>query len=496
MHPLFSILRNASFLIGGHVVGTAIGLALLVLLSRTLGDAEFGRLYVALSLAMIFAAAGELGLPQVVARQVAQDRARARPYLYRAVGLVVAGGAVLYVILLAIVPALGYVSEVERLVAIVGVLVTAEALAQIVGALFQAHEQMRVPALARVSANAFTLLVVFPLLAHGYHAPAVATVMVAAALFRVLIQVLALRRLSGFRLAAAPGPSWRGLVQAGLPFLLAQGLGTLAFRMDVLMLGRLAPAAAVGWYAASSRLIESLIFVPHLLTMATFPVAARLWVGAPAQFGGTVRKTLHLLVAIAVPISVTLAVLADRIIGLLFSLERYGAAVPILRVQAVSLTFMFITFYLVGLLMAIGRERRWLAIAAGTCLVTPALNVLLIPAAQAQLGNGGIGAALATLGTELFILTLAARQIPRHTFGRESWLAIARILAAGAVLALILVAGRDWLGGIPAAGLGAIAYGFLILRLGIVPAEVTERVRRFLGGAASREAASSAARAI
>ncbi|HEV8673019.1 MAG TPA: flippase [Methylomirabilota bacterium] len=488
MPPLFSILRNASFLMGGHVIGTAIGLALLVLLSRSLGDAEFGRLHLALSLAMIFAAAGELGLPQILARQVAQDRARARPYLRRAVVLVIAGGAVLYLGLLTVVELFGYGDAVVRLAAILGVLVTAEALAQVVSALFQAHEQMRVPAIARVSANAFTLLLVAPLLWRGHRAPAVATVMVAAALLRVLIQVGALRRLSGFQAPATAGPSWGGLIRTGLPFLLAQGLGTLAFRMDVLMLGRLAPAATVGWYAATSRLVESLIFLPHLLTMATFPVAARLWVGAPAQFGGTVRKTLHLLLAIAIPITVTLAILADKIIGLLFSLDTYGPSVPILRIQAVSLTLMFVTFYLVGLLMAIGRERTWLAIAASTCLLTPILNAILIPATQRHLGNGGIGAGLATLGGEIFILTMAGRYIPRGTFGRESWGVIARIAAASGVLGLILVAGRDWWSGIPAAAVGAAVYALLVLRLGIVPTEVSDRVRELLRSRSNRHA--------
>jgi hypothetical protein len=120
--------------------------------------------------------------------------------------------------------------------------------------------------------------------------------------------------------------------------------------------------------------------------------------------------------------------------------------------------------------------------------VAPALNGVLIPATQRHFGNGGIGAALATLGSELFILTLAARHIPRGTFGHESWAVLGRVAAAGGVLGLVLVAGREWLFGIPAAALGMTIYALLILRLGIVPAEVSDRVLQMIRARSNGEA--------
>jgi O-antigen/teichoic acid export membrane protein len=61
------------------------GMALLVFLPRFLGDAEFGRLHLALSLTMMFGVAVEFGLTQVVIRAVAARKALARPYLRSAV---------------------------------------------------------------------------------------------------------------------------------------------------------------------------------------------------------------------------------------------------------------------------------------------------------------------------------------------------------------------------------------------------------------------------
>src|SRR5262249_7203140 len=149
MDPLKGILRNSSMLIAAQAVSSAIGMLLLVLFPRFLGDAEFGRLHLALSLAMMFAVGAEFGLPPVVARAVSQRRSLARPYLVTAVRISLGLGVILYAALLALTVALGYPPRVRVLTAILGVMIFGEALAQVLGAVFQAHERLLIPALAR-----------------------------------------------------------------------------------------------------------------------------------------------------------------------------------------------------------------------------------------------------------------------------------------------------------------------------------------------------------
>src|SRR5207244_788120 len=192
--PLITIVRNWSVLAGAQVVSSLIAMVFLIVVSRTLGEIEFGRLYLALTLT-----------------------------------------------------------------AIVGVV---EPFCQLLGALFQAHEQMLIPAIARVGGNVITLALVVPLLFLGHGAAMVATVIVVAAAARVGFQAIAARRLSGFRLPAPAAPSWRAMLRAGFPFLTANGFALFVARVDVLILGQLAGAAAVGWYGAASRLVEAFYFLP------------------------------------------------------------------------------------------------------------------------------------------------------------------------------------------------------------------------------------------
>ncbi len=468
MAPLITIVRNWSVLAGAQVVSSLIAMVFLVLVSRTLGEVEFGRLYLALTLTAIVGVVVDFGLSQVVTRSVARDRALARPYFRRAALIVGALGAGVGTAL-----ALGYTTEVVSLVLILGLLMVVEAFSQLLGALFQAHEQMLVPAIARVGGNVITLALVVPLLFRGHGAATVAAVIVVAAAARVGFQAIAVRRLSGFGLAAPAAPSLRSLLRAGIPFLTANGFALFVARVDVLILGQLAGAAAVGWYGAASRLVEAFYFLPVLLTTATFPVLSRLWSEDKNEFHATVRKTLDLLIVLIVPLSVTFFILAESIVGSLFTLESYGPSVPLLRIQAVSLVLIFVDYLLTCILLATGRERTWIAILGAACLVNPALNFVLIPLTSAAYANGAIGAALATLLTEIFILVCALRVVAAGTFDAGTVRLAVRAAGLGGVLALGLLASRSV--GIPwilAAAVGGAGYFAAVLRLGLLPPDI------------------------
>jgi O-antigen/teichoic acid export membrane protein len=472
MDPLTSILRNWSLLGSAHVISSLIAMAVMVFVSRTLGDVEFGRLHLALTLTTIVGVVVDFGLTPVVTRVVARDHALARPYLLRAALVVGALGSCLYLVLLGSVAALG-LTEVRSLVAILGVLIVVEGFSMLLSALFQAHEQMVAPAIARVAGNALTFAIVVPLLWRGYGIEMVATVVVLGALLRVAIQAAAVGRLGGFKLAASPSPSLRQVLGAGLPFLAAQGLGMFVVRIDVVILALLTSVAAVGWYGAAFRLVEALNFIPLVLTMVTFPVLSRLWVDARPDFHATVLKMLRIILVIAVPLSMMLLVLAEDVVDLLFTLRGYARVVPILRIEAVSLAFVFVDYFLVCTLMAIGRERIWIAIVAASCVLNPALNFVLIPATDALYANGAIGAALATLLTEIFFLVSTLRALPAGVIGVDSARVAIRAVALGGVLGALLVGSRAV--GVPwvlAAAVWGCAYVAAVFQFGLVPPDV------------------------
>jgi Na+-driven multidrug efflux pump len=163
--------------------------------------------------------------------------------------------------------------------------------------------------------------------------------------------------------------------------------------------------------------------------------------------------------------------------------------VPILRINALTLGVIFVDYYLATILIAVGRERQWLAISVGACILNPVLSWVLITYTHRQYGNGGIGAALATLATEVFVLFYALRLLPRGTFSRISTRVALRAAAAGGlsggILCLGLLLGLPWMG---VALVGLLVYAAIVLRLGLVPDEILRSARGLLvWGAAPTE---------
>jgi O-antigen/teichoic acid export membrane protein len=479
--PLISILRSWSLLSGGQVLSSLISLATMVLVSRSLGDAEFGRLYLAWTLTLIVGVVVDLGLSQVVARAVARSPALSAPYLRRAAILLGSLGVCLYVALVGATNVLGFAPEIQWLALILGVRMIAEAYAQLLSAFFQAHERMLVPSLARVVGSAVTFALVVLMLARGDGPGAVAIAMVVGAAVRVVLQAVAVRGLSGFKMPASPPPAWRALIREGLPFMGSGALAMLNFRIDVVILGMMVNEETIGWYGAASRAVDAFNFIPLVLTAATFPVLSRLWVAARADFDATARNTLALLLIITIPLAVTLLTLADGIVDFLFTLKSYAPAVPIVQIDAVNLMLMFVDTLLACVLMAVGRERAWIAIIGAACLINSALDWTLIPVADQAYQNGGIGAALAKLVTEVFVLVVALRAIPTGVFGRESGRTAIRVMALGGLLAAVLIGSRSL--GVPwilAAFVGGAGYLAAAMWFGLIPIRLLSWFRQLV----------------
>jgi O-antigen/teichoic acid export membrane protein len=237
------------------------------------------------------------------------------------------------------------------------------------------------------------------------------------------------------------------------------------------------PPAVLGWYGAVARMMDGLTFMAETLALTSYPVLARLWSSARGEFEQTMQRVLTIVLLIAVPLVAALVTLAPYIVDILFT-SAFQNSVPILRIHAFTLGLLYLNFLLARILMAIGRERAWLGIAVLGCVLNPALNWAAIGFTQARYGNGGIGAALATLVMEMCIAACALRLVPHGALGWASAGAMLRLLMAGAATAAAILLGlavhAPW---VLAGVAGAVVYLVLVLYFGLVPEDVRSRVR-------------------
>lgn len=484
----------------GQIITWTLTTLYLVLVSRYLGPYRQGELSLAASIVSVLGLVVGLGMDTLITRTVARRPERSGPLASAAiltrVFLAIPALAVLY-----IYAHVAHLNGETRLTAYVMALsMVLGSISDVLLALFQGHERMSLSALGTIAQNTCILglaIIAMTWLHGGVAAFAVISVIVA----------LVLLALDLYWIRPYACLTWRvtrrdihDVIVGSLAFWANTIFLTIYIYIDSIILGALAGTAAVGIYAPAARMFSVALFLPSIVGSVTLPLLSRLGVDAGADFVRVSRKTLSLLGACAVPLTVGVATFAGPLILAVFG-PSYRSSAPVLVVLSLCIPCTFLNIQAGQTLAARDQQWRWTLIMAVSCAVNPLLNLVLIPLAQAQWHNGALGAAWSLLATEMLMATYAAIVMRDILCDRALARSIgAALVAGGAQLLTVWLTAQLWapLG----EALGAVAYGAVAIALGLFPREdmallwqiVVRRSHSRAGRVTSGEVAGPAAR--
>lgn len=230
---------------------------------------------------------------------------------------------------------------------------------------------------------------------------------------------------------------WRQLLRGGLPFIaLSVVMWTYADGAK-LLLNVMAGPEAVGWHAAAMRIPAVMVFIPTLLATPLLPTLSRQR-GDRLAFNQTLSTTLLTAVMLTVPISAGVFGVAARIPDVLGWPETYSNSIPLMRILVFEQPIVAVDVLLGTALVALGSERRLLLNSTLAAVASVAMNVILIPIFERHTGNGAIGSDIAQLLTEVLLMILVVRALPRKTFGRPFVSRVTRVLIAGIAMGSVV----------------------------------------------------------
>jgi O-antigen/teichoic acid export membrane protein len=228
-------------------------------------------------------------------------------------------------------------------------------------------------------------------------------------------------------------------IRAGLPFVSWQ-LTQLAYsQIDRLLMGALVTVSEVGWYASANRIIAIPIFIPTLIITPLFPALSRS-AHEPIALRRSFAETIRLVLLLTVPLSAGIIAIASVIPALLGWPADFENTVVPMRILSLQLPIVSVGMVLGTLLMAIGREKRFVVVAVTATGFNIATNLIAIPIFENLTGNGGIGAAVITVASEVVMLLGALMLVPKHLLDAHTLWAAFRIGVAGLATAIVGVA--------------------------------------------------------
>ncbi|MBI3766540.1 MAG: flippase, partial [Ignavibacteriales bacterium] len=434
-----SIAKNTTVQMGQQLITWASSFILMLFLPRYLGPVNYGRIYLAMSISAIFLMLvnfdGRLG----IAKRIARAREDAQETVVNAIGLriILWVGAFIAMIIFSFI--VDYPATVKVLILIFGIEMLWQGVNTVLLGTFLGFETVQYSSRGAVAERVFISVGGVTAVLLGASYVIIAIIMITGTLLNFLICARFTSRiithLPKFNLTAS-----LGLIKEGIPFLLWTVFGVIYYRVDTVMLSLLTPAVVLGWYGASYKFFDVLVFLPSIYTLSILPILSRLWGKEDGMLARTTQKSLEFIMIAGIPISIGVFAFSEQIIKLFFGLEGYGPSVLNLQIFSIGLLLVYVDMVLGTALFACDKQRQWATVAFFAVIINVSLNYFMIPYFQTHSGNGGVGASIATIMTELFVMVLALAIMPKGIMDKELVPVSLKAIIAG-----IVMAGSLWL---------------------------------------------------
>ena len=254
------------------------------------------------------------------------------------------------------------------------------------------------------------------------------------------------RRHAGLRLRFDWKATRRALF-AAFPFYLNAAAYLAYSRLDVSLLAVLANDREVGWYGAAQALSGLTMALTPLLAWVYMPLLARAAGRSRDEFYELLRRELEYTLIVAIPLSAAFFLGADFWISLAFG-EKFAPAARALRILGPMAAATYVSFVVAACATLLESGWRLTLITVLGLPLNVALNLALIPfglRALGAAGGAGAGAALAALGTELFVTAAMIWMVGRNAVDRRVAVTACKLLGVWAAVAAmdLLFSGVD-----------------------------------------------------
>lgn len=430
-HEVQRVAKNSVVPVALALLNKGIDFAFAMVRLRILSPAGEGSYTFAISFYVIFEILVRFGLGTLLTRDVAQDRSQARRYLANVTILRV----VLWVVsipVLALVMLLfdrwGSMTSAEAVaIGLFSLALLFASLGDGVNAVFNAYEQMEIPAvvasgtaLAKVTLGTLVLL---PPFEWGFVGLAGVSVVMN------LVQAVWLYWLMRKKLPVEPATRQdlnRGLQRRMLgqstPLMLNHMLAHIFFRIDVWIIMPLAGAAAVGYYGAAYKYIDGLNVIPSYFTLAIFPLMARYAradqsEGKPSTLLRSYILALRFLFMLSLPLAILITFTATPLIRLLGGIEYLPQSALALQILIWSIPIGFTNSVTQYVLIAVDQQRYLTRAFVIGVVFNVVANLILVPRFSFY------GAAVVTILSELALLIPFMISVYRHV-GSVPWVRV------------------------------------------------------------------------
>lgn len=440
-------IRNAVKLGGSMAATLAVAFAVRFWLPRYFGPAAFGQLHFAEAFATAFFVFTSFGVETYIGKEVATRPAHANDFfggllVFRFLGSIVLCGAMALVL-----KWMGKGPVEFELVMLFALGQVAFVLNGSLSAINNANGRVGAQAVINVLSKLLWGGGIIASVLLGGGLRAVAATFFITEWLRSITLFNVVRRQINLRLHFDLRATWAVLAGC-LPFFLNVIAQRVYDKVDVNMIAALVNDVEVGWYGAAANVAGiSLLFVP-IVNSVVFPMSARILRDESVEaMNEVMRSLLRLTLAGCMLICMMLILYGQEIVGFLFKSD-FGPAGHILQMLAPTFPLTYVCVFLSMHLIQLGRGWQTTVTSVIAVLINPILNYTFIHIGmQSGNGGGGMGAAAATVSSELLNAIMLGFVLGKAAIDRQFWILIGKlaIICTGVVILHQVIAAPGWI---------------------------------------------------
>ncbi|MEK7569270.1 MAG: flippase [Patescibacteria group bacterium] len=371
-----TLVKNTFWLSVSEVGSRLLKFALILYAARILGVSDWGVFSYALGMASLFLVISDLGLNNLITREMAKKSEARFQYLSTAFFIRIALLIIAIVIILAIVPQISDITTVGILF-IVALGAAIDSVRDFLVSLHRAMERMEKETFIKISASLLTSILGIMVLLRAPSIINLAYAYLAGSIIGLLIALYTLRREISDLTTHLSVDLVLPILKITWPLFIFGIIGVIMTYTDIAMIGWWKNSLDVGLYSVAQRLIQFLLVIPNLIAIAMFPVFSKLLTENPAELRPTLEKTLAWMFLLGLPLFAGGIVLGKEIIVVIFG-AAYAPGGPVFQILLLTILLMFPMLIINNYIFVLNQHKKFVSLMVGGALFNILLNFILV----------------------------------------------------------------------------------------------------------------------
>ncbi len=464
-----SLTRSLAFNTGvqliGKVVSTALGVAVIGVMTRYLGQEGFGAYSTANAFLQVFALLLDLGI-NVTLIALLGEHAGDKNYEKRCVSALFTLRILVAIPLIGIVaPIIAWFTPYPTIIklAIIGLSASFifPSLNQIITGVQQKHLKMHIAAVGEILGRMILLGGLLFARTQGWGLIPIILFVSLGSFGNFLWCLIFTAPLTSFRWNWDP-VFWKITLKRSWPIGVSIAFNLIYFKADTLILSLVRSQAEVGIYSAAYRVLEILVTVPFMYAGILLPILSQAWAKRDTElFSRLIGRSIDLMWLLILPMVTGTFLLGPRLLTLVAG-PNFAQSGEILRILILAVGMIFFNVIFSHVVVALNAQRKMIPIYIAVALITLAGYLLFIPS------YGMWAAAWLTVFSEVAITGGALFVSRQQTKIPAGWKVPLAGLAASLVMGVILF-GFSTLPTLPLILIGIICYFITAYLFGAIP---------------------------